>query len=520
MANTSLITYTDPGVIEALKSIFGGILVGGLTKSQPDRDIMTRKMKNYSEFMGLFKSKFPVQVFRDEYAVLYEIIHVNKSLFFTKGTLRTLMESSQDRIFDSPYIDMSAISTNINGGAVTDDEKFQLYYTRVAALLEELSRKEVTKEEFESACILYIDWFKDKFMFETVQNMSLILGNGFEYQKTRHRRQHLKGKEDAQRYYSDRMAILASLDEESAIKHEVLDADAYNDYQNGKTDTDEEGILDYGLLEIDDAKGKIRRGNMVEVIGPPKGGKTTLVTFLAERALSQGLNVAVWPLEGTAAEWKSLITALMVRRNKLNNGMSLNKKDILERSPKLTQDEKTAIQSAQFELFNSPDRGKLSFIDGACYVEDMEDVLKYHYENKNTYDVLVIDSPVNVLSRFGTKKKNERISECYMKLKSYVSKKMKVHAICLCTAQIKQEVIDYIRSHPDEELDVTAGGESAETIRTPDEVLGVFSTKQERDMNRMRIYDVASRHSKSFDTMYVHCELGCGYFESRRELNE
>ena len=106
MANTSLITYTDPGVIEALKSIFGGILVGGLTKSQPDRDIMTRKMKNYSEFMGLFKSKFPVQVFRDEYAVLYEIIHVNKSLFFTKGTLRTLMESSQDRIFDSPYIDM------------------------------------------------------------------------------------------------------------------------------------------------------------------------------------------------------------------------------------------------------------------------------------------------------------------------------------------------------------------------------------------------------------------------------
>jgi hypothetical protein len=514
-----MLIVTDPGVKEALKKIFGAVTVGGLDKSNSnDMAIFTKKYPLLTNFVGLFKSKFPMQVFTNEYAVLYEFITNQRSVIFSRNSLKTVTEQSFDRILDSPYIDMSGFQFSLNGGTVTNEEKFIAYFENLNNLFDELSRIEVTQEEFDTACVIYMTWFKDAYFRETIQNMALIMQDaGFDYKKTKHRVDHLHGQEDAEMYYADRQAVLRSLDEESAIQHTVFDEQAYAKY--AETDSNEDAILNYGLVEIDEVKGKMRRGNMVEVIGPPKGGKTTLTTFFVENALSSGLNVAIWPLEGTTDEWTSLISALMIRKDTSNGQLSVDKKEILNKDFS-SEDQKEAANAALVQLASNKDRGRLSFIDGPCYVETMEDTLTYHYNNVNAFDVIVIDSPINVMSKNNRKTKTERISECYMMLKAYVSKKMKRKAICLCTAQIKQSVVDYIRSHPEEELDVTAGGESAETIRTPDEVIGVFSTKQEREMQRMKIYDVASRHNRNFRNSYVHCELGCGYFESRSELNE
>lgn len=514
-----MLVANDPGIQEALKKIFGAVTVGGLDKTQAeDKAIFDKKVPLLTNFVGLFKSKFPMQVFTNEYAVLYEFITNQRSVMFSRNSLKTVTEQSFDRILDSPYVDMSGFQFNINGGSVTAEEKFLVYFETLNSIFDELSKIIVTQEEFDTACTMYVTWFKEAYFKETIQNMSLIMQDaGFDYKKTKHRVDHLKGQEDAELYYSDRIAVLKSLDEESSVHHTVFNAQAYAEY--AESETNDDAILNYGLVEIDEVKGKMRRGNMIEVIGPPKGGKTTLTTFFVDNALESGLNVAIWPLEGTTDEWTSLITALMVRKNKSNGQMSLDKKNILNKDFD-DESKKSAANSAMVDLATNKNRGRLSFIDGPCYIEDMEDMLMYHYNNVNAYDVIVIDSPINVLSRNGRKTKTERISECYMILKAFVSKKMKRKAICLCTAQIKQSVVDYLRAHPEEEIDVTAGGESAETIRTPDEVIGVFSTKQEREMQRMKIYSVASRHNKDFRNSYVHCELGCGYFESRASLNE
>ena len=102
-----------------------------------------------------------------------------------------------------------------------------------------------------------------------------------------------------------------------------------------------------------------------------------------------------------------------------------------------------------------------------------------------------------------------------MEMKNFLANKLKRPALGLMPAQLKQEVVDYLRRNPDETIDVTAGGESAETVRTPDEVIGLFSSKEERDNNIMKIYSVASRHNGSFQDFQSRCYLECCFFLSQ-----
>ena len=131
-------------------------------------------------------------------------------------------------------------------------------------------------------------------------------------------------------------------------------------------------------------------------------------------------------------------------------------------------------------------------------------------------DVLVIDQLVNVMSKKG-KGKVERISEAYMQTKNFIANTLKRPALGIMPAQLKQEVVDFLRKNPDETIDVTAGGESSETSRTPDEVIGLFSSKEERDNNIMKIYSVASRHNGSFQDFQAKCYLECCFFTSQDE---
>lgn len=509
-----MLNLQDANVKSTLDTIFGAVLVLNKKDDPVYAEALQVKALTVKQLVHDFKAVFLDNVFRQEYAVFYELITKSKAYYFTEGNFRLALEQNQDLILDSPYINLEGYTAN--GGTATKDELFDVFYKSVVKLFKQLAKKIVTEAEFETACNIYKGLFREDFVSETIQNMALIMSDtGWDCKMPHKRTVRLHGSADANRYYMDRMLVVDSFEDKCIVKHEVFDSTAYSESLNKSEGG--EGILNYGIAEIDAVKGTMKRGNMVEVIGPPKGGKTTLTTFFVERALEAGLNVVVWPLEGTPEEWKSLLAALMVRKDTRNNGLSVSKGNVMDRKYR-SPEEAAAASAALLALSSSKDRGRLSFIDGACYVENMEDVLTYHYENFNRFDVLVVDSPVNVLS-MRRMSKTERISECYMNLKAYVSKKMKKPALCLCTAQIKQDVIDYIRSHPNEELDVTAGGESAETIRTPDEVLGVFSTKHERELNRMKIYSVASRHNGDFPTFYAYCELGCGYFESKPELN-
>lgn len=544
---------------ETLKKIFGAVIIGDMSTQDANYE---SKSKIVQMCVPRFLNTFPINVFEEEYAFFYMLLTKIKVRALTSNQLGQIIEKSKDLLYENPCFSFDKYVTS-NGNQLTKGEKLEYFKIHVSRLSQELSNMMVSEEEFDSSCKLYLKYYKDKFKKDTLTNCFMIMEEeGYVEKQPNGKKQQLKGIEDCDKYWNSRASQLRALDgEKRVIEYALDDKWELEEMQREVDGNSDEGILDTGIIEIDEKIKSFRRSNMVAILGPPKGGKTRFTNYLVERALEKGLNVCVWAIEGTSEEWIANQIALMTRKKGdgitlLKEGITLeqasrmlpedkyqplydkkgniikgkykiigyNSKDILEKEYQ-NDVMRQKCNIARAEMVNSTNkdgvqRGKLSFIQATAYIEDFVDVLQNHYDTINAFDVIVMDQLINVLSKDG-KEKITRISEAYMKMKDFITNKMERKPLALIPTQLKQEVVNRLRQDTtgNETIDVTAGGESAETIRTPDEVIGLFSSKEERRNNVMKIYSVASRHSENFEDFYCHCELGCCYFESDSELN-
>lgn len=515
------------GIENSLRNIFGAILVGGIDRKDPaNAELITQKVTIAKACRPRFSADFPFNIFYNNYAIFYEILITLQVNSFTIDQLESIVETNRDLILDSPYIDKKRYSMTESGNIASDDDIIMAVTSSLVDDLKELSMLYVTTEEFESACRIYTDWYKNAFAEFTALNMSSIMSDvGFDCKKPGKRVRHYQGLEDMQEYYNENMHIIKALADESRVRSFVLDDKWLGNELQNENKQDNNSLFTIGIKEMDATIGELRRGNMLGIMGPPKGGKTRFTNYLVQRALSLGYNVCVWPLEGTAEEWEAMQIACflaqtsyaeMKSKGKSGGMLRISSKDILQRKYGNSPEIRKYVAGAKAVMATSEQYGRLSFIEGTAYVEDFLDVIEAHYETENQFDVLVIDQLVNVMSKKG-KGKVERISEAYMETKNFIANRLKRPALGIMPAQLKQDVVDFLRRNPDETIDVTAGGESAETVRTPDEVIGLFSSKEERDNNIMKIYSVASRHNGSFQDFQARCYLECCYFLSQDE---
>lgn len=501
------------GIVSSLDTIFSAVLVGALERKQTE-EFIRQKREVHRICITKIISEFPVNIFQDEYALFYELIKIGYKIF-SPDTLVDVIERNKDLVLDSPYIDMTQWSMSNDGKQATEDEKLLAFTENAKEKLTELSNIAVTLDEFTSACTNFKDYYIKQFKMETAQNMTIILGDTGLYVKSPGKRRRLyQGVEDSDLYYTERQNILDSLSHKETIQSEKIDSDWLVEENKRDNTPDEEGILDTGLYEIDRVIGQFRRSHIITILGPTKGGKTRFSNYLVDRALEAGLNVCVWPQEGTKEEWTAnQIACICYRKHKIK----YDSKKILNRDFGGDEAMKRYVAGARTELALGIKRGRLSFMKGTAYVETFISELENHYRKTNQFDVLVIDPLINIQSLRG-KTKVDRISQAYVDIKDYIANKMEKKALAIIPAQLKQETIDYLRRNPGETIDITAGGESSETIRSADEVIGLFSSKEERSANQMKIYSVASRHSGNFNDFTAGCYLGCCHFEDRTDL--
>lgn len=508
----------DSGTNESLQKIFTAMLA--CRDNIDDRVVADTKEGMYNQCKTIFDNKFPINIFFNEYYFFYQIYKESKIKLFSIDQLVSLIDTNAVDILKSPFIDTNSVTKLSNGNIVDDAEKIEGFTQEMVKRVKKLSNNIVSVEEFESACNIYLNSYKNALMTQIANSMSMIMqSTGFDEELKRGGKKHWQGREDAIKYYNNQMMKIRALDDNNAnIAIEVDDnwvADE-NSKDKDPSNTDEV-ILDYGITRIDEKAKGLRRTNLIEIMGPAKGGKTTFTAYMVERALAKGLNVAIWPLEGTPQEWLGIILSLTIKHSNEGNGPIVNRRNIVTRDYR--NDEERKLVAAAREILASPERGKLTFLSGAAYIEDFIDVLMNHYENVNKFDVIVVDSPLLVLSKTG-RGKVDRIGEAYTSFKNFVANLIPGGVLGIATAQLKQEVINELRSNPEKTIEETAGGESAETIRTPDEVIGLFSSKLERSNGQIKVYDVVSRHHDAFEDFYAGCNFACGDFFDNEALNE
>lgn len=506
------------GIKQSIDDIFAGVILGGIDRKNNEyNQLLNFKIQTAKECRPKFIGRFQSNIFNNEYAIFYEIISTFNVKTFTSEQIDVIIDNNKDLILDSPYVQKSDF-IGATSTVPSNDEIIFAVAEQVKAKFNELSYKAVTEQEFESACEIYTNWYINNFMFYTFNNMTTIMSDmGLDEKQPNKRTKHYQGKEDAIQYYNKNMSIVKSLSGENRITHVDIDENWLASKLESRNKEDYDAILDTGIHEIDSVVGKLRRGQMVGIMGPTKGGKTRFTVYMVYRALKKGLNVTVWPVEGSQEEWEAClavcyiadITYEMAKQGK--GGVMRIPSSEAMRGTSGNRSKDKLIAAAYTAFATDENFGRLRFMQGSPYVETLEEELTSQWDD-HPYDVLVIDPLIKVLSR--TKGKVEAIGEAYQTLEDVIKRKLRVKALAIIPAQLKQIAIDMLRRNPDETIDITAGGESAETIRTPDLTIGLFSSKEERNADIMRMYCVATRHNQSFDDFTARCYLDCCYFMS------
>lgn len=515
------------GIEQCCEKIFGSLIFGGLDPNDSiQSNILNDKISIAKGTRARFRSNFPYNIFPNTYAIFYEIFENLNIKIFSEAQLESIIDNNRDLILDSPYINIEQYSATDSGNVASEDDIIMAVMADIKEKFMQLSMLVVDEDSFSSNCVMYVEWYKDTLMTYVSNTMSIMMnGSGIDIKLPGKRRRTYKGREDAKEFYNYNIAIMDSLSTGRGANHVVVDEKWLKEKEEDDSRGETESLFDTNIPEIDSVIGKFKRTRMLGIMGPPKGGKTRFSAYLACRALMAGLNVCIWPLEGSRVEWEAMIIACLITMSsyemlKKGNGSELTRissQDIEDKKYLYNKAARSAVVTQRVTLACNPNIGRLSFIEETGYAEDFLDVAKAHWENSNPYDVLVLDSIVNLQSKKG-KQKVERLADAYMQTKAFIKNGLRTPVFAICTAQLKPAVVDYLRQHPEETLTETAGAETSETTKTPDDIFGLFSTKEERDSDIMRIYDIAARHSAAFKDFSARCFMDSAFFMSEGDI--
>lgn len=505
------------GAIQSVETIFSGILVGEITRNNP---CLNDKMAIARVCLSRLKEAIPVNVFYNEFAIFYDILVDKKVHVFKNSQLQDIIGSSRDIIEKSPNILFDKYITDIERQP-NRDELIYLFTQDVMKMNTELSNRYVTEEEFMSSLESFKIWYSNELAVECANNGALIMSDaGFDWRISSKKTKHMQGYAAYKEYTRHIDNLISSLDGTHSVTGYVVDEKWLS--EDLKKKEDDYGIFTIGINEIDRVLGELRRTNLLGIIGPPKSGKTRFTAFLCARALMLGLNVAVWVVEGSSQEWEAMIVACIMamlqvdadvgrdetgRRNFVYSNVILHRKYPNKDVEKEVNAVKTMLATGGMNI------GRLSFMRGSLKESTYLDDINEHYENKNPFDVIVVDSLINGICDV-SKNKSTGLSSIYMGFKDYLTNKMKVPAIGIVPCQLKQEEITKMEGTKGRKLGITSGGETAETIRTPDTTIGIYTTDEEKKAGKLHLYSVCSRHTDDFEDFCVNAIFGSAYFFS------
>lgn len=266
-------------------------------------------------------------------------------------------------------------------------------------------------------------------------------------------------------------------------------------------------IGDYGKLKkLNDVYGGIYTGSMIEVIAPPKAGKSKFVTRLTHNiAVEHGNNVTVWAQEGGNDAFLAQLRAIHFDYCH-NKGADLKDKKYGVSQDAILHDRfpndalRQLEMSSKIDLATNQDYGSIDFIDKPFEVETFLDDIDTSVKSNGS--VAVIIDYLQIISSAKNKSEREAVSDAYKRVLAYC----KLNNITVITpAQYKQEVFDrLIELKNTDSADMrTSGGVSSEVVRTPDIIFAFWATTEDIRNNRMKILSMPCRFNKPFPEIDV-----------------
>ena len=454
----------------------------------------------------MLKSKFSKNIFTGVYYILYEAL-LNTSKFganLTKHQLENIIRLSADELIHNPQVDIHSLVTDEEGGMLNlkdeNDANIAKQGLLNATMAEfyKLQAKTISVENFRSSLELYLNNLKNEDYAKILQKTYEIYLEGT---TTKFGKQ--IGVEAAHDYYRKAMAQLQSkivVDVEDGTNGVESGSEGLNKFLTGEHNTSRP-VTNFGLEVIDSVIGDLRTTQVVTIIGPSGSGKSRNAAALVHTGLLRGHSALIISRELPEDEWTAMIIArhLYVKFNLFISDDQIIKNEIPE-------DCMNSYRAAVTDLFMNPKYGEFKVIDEDVTVENYKDYVETIYDTWRPFDILC-DDYISLMGSSTGKTQYQIVTEAFKEAKR-ICKKLDVLGIF--PHQMKQETIKEILAG--KSADTTSGAESGESIKSSDQSIAVFSTKEMNAKNQIAYMHAKARRTRMFpDFIAVAWQGVCTY---------
>lgn len=389
----------------------------------------------------------------------------------------------------------------------------------IAAVLKQFVRLLGMEPLEKSDFMLAVEKYRQEFCaYEINQAYSaskMILYDGMEFGSRR-----LQGYDDSVAYVKKKVSDI------EALMNRTTGAGFINSRTAGVEDEAAETkpvkIGDFDLVdELNENLGGIFSSLFYNILAPTKGGKSKFTTRMVHTiVVKYGENVSVWAHEGGYKAWWAQIRAIhyeyMYIRNKASNEkvIPLSQKDILYGN---YPNEQTRLleESSKLDLFTNPNYGVINMIDRPFYAETFIEEIETSVQLNGSKAVL-IDYLQLIASNDRGRSKPQVIGKAYQDALSYAKKR---NVAMISPSQFTQDFMNEMAKSKDGQTHEvrTAGGESAEIIRTPDINIALYASTEDLIRKEMTIMSVPSRLVEPFPDVHIYADLCSCVFSSLEE---
>lgn len=449
------------------------------------------------------------RLFRDEnyviFSVLFKFRDRVKTININTEFIRLFLQRNKDIISKARgYIDIHAYE-EIEGSLELGYISGVLKHFKRLSLMEDMS-----ETEFNTAFETYLFLFKNEELIKVLQTGQVIANEGVKIGS-----RYYSGFDDSKLYTRREIAAIEGLvDQNKGSGYTSM-----SDIILGNRGEEKKPIKvgDFGKLKkLNEYYGGIYSGRFYQIMAPAKSGKSKFCARLNHICqVIYGVNVSVWAKEGGDDAWTAQMRAIHFDYT-YNQGVSITERkfgvdqDTIQTGSFKDDATRDLEMSSAMDLASNPDYGKVDFIDQPFNVETFIDSIDASVK-ANGSQVVIIDYLQLIMSENTSMSERERIATAYPMLLDYC----RTNNVAVITpAQYKQSVIDGLMSTKDTSSAEmrTAGGNSAEVIRTPDISIALWASTADLANNRLKILSIPSRFAKPFPEIPCIIDLGCCQF--------
>lgn len=169
-------------------------------------------------------------------------------------------------------------------------------------------------------------------------------------------------------------------------------------------------------------------------------------------------------------------------------------------------------ESSKLDLFTNPNYGVINMIDRPFIAETFIDEIETSVQLNGSRAVL-IDYLQLIGSNDRGRSKPQVIGKAYQDALSYAKKR---NVAMISPSQFTQDFMNEMAKSKDGQTHEvrTAGGESAEIIRTPDINIALYASTEDLIRKEMTIMSVPSRLCEPFPDVHIYADLCSCVFSS------